>query len=689
MNLNRTSVNPIYVKANAKRVSCLFECEIIDYAQAPSPCILNILFCFVAMFHPPLLSRDSLRLLDILPAATNAPIETVLVSVTLRSTAPLVYDALSYVWGPASDRVDIQCNGQTVSITQSLAEALLHLRSDTDKRTLWIDQLCINQEDTGERNQQVTLMGDIYSLARKVVVWLGPSDDETITVWTVLQKVSELQHFEPHEVYDLPRKKLQLLQAPESRLSSPGYYERAVAQPKLSSSKDLREFPDLPAGDAPEWKAVEQFLQRPWFSRMWTYQEVVLSRICIVHCGSYSMSWSDLSDSCKAITYGGYNVYIDEINHRVSDIQVQRLRSREGKSTTFRSLLERNRFRNATEPRDMVYALRGIVDQSVAEVITVAYSSSLADVYAYAVKACIIKEEALTVLGSVEYRRSEESRTEMPSWVPDWRFGTSIAVDLSMRRSDGARYFSCSENETPRMTEVPSTKTLVLKGFVLATLTRFSNIKQHLGFDIYRMRARRFSDERFEHSKWREMYSTAAANIAFPYTSLKQRERANMLTGAIWNRTVHDDLDDEQSIEMAYRRTVTADLFPGPHSRLNAREIEEGFPAYTAWKQSGFTTPVPTEVLHEHDYYVTQVMSNREFFVAEDGQTSYMGITMGVPRAGDCVCVLLGGDVPFVMRPKGVEWQFLAEAYVHGIMDGEAMSKTREPGFEYKDFVIT
>lgn len=643
------------------------------------------------MYQPPLPSSDSVRLLNILPAAIQAPIETVLVSVTLRSTTPLVYDALSYVWGPASDRVDIRCNGKIVSITQSLSEALLHLRSDTDEYTLWIDQLCINQEDIAERDQQVTLMGDIYSLARKVVVWLGPSDDETGTVWALLQKVSELQHFEAHEVYDLARKKPQPLQGQDSRLSSSRYHRTADAQPMRSSSKDSWEFPDLPPGDSPEWKAVERFLQRPWFSRMWTYQEVVLSKICIVRCGSYSMTWSDLSDSCKAITYGGFSVYIDGKDDRVTAIQVQRLRSRDGKSTTFRSLLERNRFRNATEPRDMVYALRGIVDQTIAEAITVAYRSSLADVYANAVKICIRKEEALTVLGSLEYRRNEESRTQMPSWVPDWRFQTSVAVDLSMRRSDGARYFSCSGNETPRMTETSSARTLVLKGFVLATLTRFSNVKQHLGFGIYRMQARRFSDDRFEYSKWREVYSTAAAKIAFPYASLKQKEKADMITAAIWNKTVLDDLDDEQSIEMAYRRTVTADLLPGPNSRLNTSETEEGFPAYTSWKQSGYHTPVPTEVLHEHDYYVTQVMSNREFFIAEDdGQVSYMGITMGVPRDGDCIFVLLGGDTPFVMRPKkGDEWQFLAEAYVHGIMDGEAMSKTREPGFEYTDFVIT
>ena len=259
----------------------------------------------------------------------------------------------------------------------------------------------------------------------------------------------------------------------------------------------------------------------------------------------------------------------------------------------------------------MVYALRGIVDRSVAEAITVSYRLSLADVYANAVKVCIRTEEALTVLGSVEYRRNEESRVQIPSWVPDWRYATSVAVDLSMRRSDGGRYFSCSENETPRMTEVPSTRSLVLKGFPLAILTRFSNVKQHLGFDIYRMKARRFSNDRFEHSKWTEMYSTAAAKVAFPHSSLKQREKADMITAATWKKSVHDELNDEQSIEMAYRRTITADLLPRPNSRLDTSETEKNFPAYIAWQQSGFSTLVPTEVLHEHDYCHTSHVQSR------------------------------------------------------------------------------
>lgn len=68
-----------------------------------------------------------------------------------------------------------------------------------------------------------------------------------------------------------------------------------------------------------------------------------------------------------------------------------------------------------------------------------------------------------------------------------------------------------------------------------------------------------------------------------------------------------------------------------------------------------------------------------------------MGIAMNVPRDGDHVCILLGGDTPFILRPRENtnEWQFIAEAYVHGMMDGQAMERTRKPGFKYQTFDLT
>src|ERR1700761_9437031 len=83
------------------------------------------------------------------------------------------YEALSYTWGQSSENRTIQLNGCTLRITDNLYNALRRLRRLTSTRTLWVDALCINQDDLHERSQQVAIMGEIYGKAARVLVWLG------------------------------------------------------------------------------------------------------------------------------------------------------------------------------------------------------------------------------------------------------------------------------------------------------------------------------------------------------------------------------------------------------------------------------------------------------------------------------------------------------------------------------------
>ncbi|EON70018.1 hypothetical protein W97_09284 [Coniosporium apollinis CBS 100218] len=97
-----------------------------------------------------------------------------------------VYEALSYTWGSTDNRETAYVESSaslspssgpitaTIQIGQNLASALRHLRYQAEARVLWIDAMCINQEDIAERNEQVQRMATIYRLAYRVVVWLGP-----------------------------------------------------------------------------------------------------------------------------------------------------------------------------------------------------------------------------------------------------------------------------------------------------------------------------------------------------------------------------------------------------------------------------------------------------------------------------------------------------------------------------------
>ena len=143
-----------------------------------------------------------------------------------------------------------------------------------------------------------------------------------------------------------------------------------------------------------------------------------MGKNCMVWCGEFRMTWHTLHNACLGMGNTGF-AEIAGIQQNVTFVEDENRRFIAGSTSSLRPLLETNRTRVATEPRDMIYALRGVIDPRLAKSIDVDYRSALGVVYARAARLCIESEKALTVLGSVEYRRTEESRNEMPSWVPD------------------------------------------------------------------------------------------------------------------------------------------------------------------------------------------------------------------------------------------------------------------------------
>ncbi|KAK3942808.1 heterokaryon incompatibility, partial [Diplogelasinospora grovesii] len=87
------------------------------------------------------------------------------------------YEALSYTWGDPRVTEPVLLNGQEYHATTNLRCALEYLRLPDRKRTLWVDALCINQADNDERCREVQRMGDIYSKAERLTVWLGDYGD--------------------------------------------------------------------------------------------------------------------------------------------------------------------------------------------------------------------------------------------------------------------------------------------------------------------------------------------------------------------------------------------------------------------------------------------------------------------------------------------------------------------------------
>lgn len=102
--------------------------------------------------------------------------------------------ALSYTWGSPGDTREIIVDGRKLQVGQNLEAFLRHMRADltNGKRTgIWIDAICINQQDIDERNTEVKRMGDIYQGASFVIAWLGQETDDSTKALRLLNTISK------------------------------------------------------------------------------------------------------------------------------------------------------------------------------------------------------------------------------------------------------------------------------------------------------------------------------------------------------------------------------------------------------------------------------------------------------------------------------------------------------------------
>ena len=83
------------------------------------------------------------------------------------------FEALTYTWGDMKDSKSIIVNGKRMKISKNLHDALVSIRYPTKARSLWVDQICINQGSLEEKNSQIPLMPLIYSRAKTTLMWLG------------------------------------------------------------------------------------------------------------------------------------------------------------------------------------------------------------------------------------------------------------------------------------------------------------------------------------------------------------------------------------------------------------------------------------------------------------------------------------------------------------------------------------
>ena len=184
-------------------------------------------------------------MLQLHPGRGDEPLEASLEICNLDDTPE--YDALSYMWGPKEPKHSIQVDNEPFLLRPNIYSFLLRLRLPDRPRRLWLDAVCIDQNNIEERGHQVSLMRDIYRLCRECLAWLGESEDRGGEVIEILRR----SPVDAQGMADL------------NNLIGQLYHARLT-------------------------DAFKKFLCHPYWSRVWMIQETTLPDKVTVHCGSFS-----------------------------------------------------------------------------------------------------------------------------------------------------------------------------------------------------------------------------------------------------------------------------------------------------------------------------------------------------------------------------------------------------------------
>lgn len=615
------------------------------------------------IYYP--LKRDEIRLLVLNPGAGDEPISCFLENYAV--TKPKPFSALSYAWGADTPvtRRPILLDGCSVMVTENLHAFLARHRAELSCRVLWIDALCINQDDLAERRAQIHLMKRVYESAERVIIWLGESTPAIDAAVSRIRNIYRSWWCPILERTGSPHRSLatitdndiaDLLQGSSSGVQPQGQQDEQVG---------------LKAG---QWRAgIHEVLSRPWWYRIWVYQEatapcgsgaqvligphlISFDAVLTVNQIICSIAWRGHPDPLFSAKRG-------QATHPAAYMETyMALRKRyqaTGSSRFLRlaDLLSVLRKFDAMNPRDKLYAL---IPTSLdgAELLDVAYDRPVEDVYADAAWCLIRTHRNLDVLGHCSPSSPDDGAPlpNLPSWVPNWT-AKSTAIHL-FKRGLSAR--------------LPSAP------------------KESDSYGVY------VDDAGVEIEK---LYSASGDSVA--EASLDPTGSVLFCAGFAFDRI--QDVSPSASTDLLgadvaqtwaeWLRVVPAARFPEIHQRLSQGALSRILVADcdrvaldVGMRRGGKSKEAPLSDREESDSQGNYFMDitgphpapfRRRLIVTEKG---YLGLTAEHVRTGDVVVIMMGGQVPLVLRQVQQHYVLIGEAYIDGIMDGEALAKSNANG---------
>jgi hypothetical protein len=554
---------------------------------------------------------NQIRILHLNAASDDEHVIECHLSIASLDDPAIQYEALSYVWGDRDNDQMIVLEGQPWRVTANLFQALRHLRHADRPRTLWVDAVCINQEDTDERGHQVSHMGPIFRKAETVVIWLGeawPGVEDAFKFFTIAGQNPEL------------------------------HINRAFS---LAGQ----------GADVESWRviqALQHFASFAWWSRMWTVQEMVLAQHPSFQCGR-SVLDGDLMlqavqgmrkhSSCCGV--GGSQptviAFAEMLHSFRAPLTILLLRSHvrnkgDPSSNNILPIVNLLRGHESKDPRDKIYGMLALAAAEASRLSLLPnYHQGTEDLYTKLALSFILKTRELKVFMCILPRPRV---LHLPSWVPDW----TIPIDLDL----------LAWHTRMRFSGMYGAHRLKPADCVVGTNITSLRIAGSIVDSV------------------KQIVATSG-----PY---RRRMQTIVNVAQSWPHAGGTKCIDHNPPRESLALTLCGSNIGGERV-YSFRELSFFDQWTTRMTLSPFDITYTNHQVAEFDYSVSWISNGRRFVLSEENRIGWVPENTTV---GDVIAVLTGSGDPVVLRPREDGYIVIGTAYVHGIMDGEAMPDDAE-----------
>ncbi|KAL8795921.1 MAG: hypothetical protein Q9195_001665 [Heterodermia aff. obscurata] len=658
-----------------------------------------------------LLHDDSIRLLKLLSTGDDPNDRVLKCSLEDHRLSDIPsYEALSYAWGQPIFAEILKTHVGILGITENLASALRGLRFKDQVRYLWVDAVCINQNDTTEKSRQVAMMGLIYKSARQVICWLGQTDDSVgDAVETLKRLATSASRFGI----------IELIHGIKRTTSFSGHTKaQEDAFKELASTLNF--------------STLAKLYSNPYFTRLWIIQEMTLSRCAVLIARLWSISYDEFAmatavlhsfmqtfaNDSGSLTYSTLSsaweivstklAYTRKKNHEVlTDAELAAVNDDlwrpDWMNVKLLDIID-STDSQCSDPRDLVYGLLSLSNDDTNDIdLPTDYAKSTSEVYTDFAKAYLVLKE-IRILNHAGLQRISQERANisssdlnrstsllqeaMPSWVPDWRVSRAYLALGGYKRPG----FTAGFSFPTQIETVPTKNTKILiSGFQVDSVAH----------------VRRPIDLNAAHTKLPPRYATHEPTRA-SISALQSFCESHYQNARMTEYATGED------ILTAFARTVLAD---GVYTAF-----EQLFPVFKGlpkgmvllWRVFALLKINPDDTLDLAQHislpnlqtgesgksraqsvrtawliltFMITALNKRALFITSQG---YLGLGPALTEVGDSVVLFGGSETPFVMREVGdaggdaaeKDFCILGDCYLHGIMYGELLTEEHQARVE-------